>query len=500
MAKKDEKEKTTDEEKKEEKKDQTPEEEKKKEEKPDVPPVETQHKITLAGKSLKYTVTTGMMPLKNAESGEKEAEIFFMAYTKDGVKDTAKRPVVFTFNGGPGSASVWLHLGAIGPKRVKMQDEGWMPPPPYKLVDNEHTWLDIADLVFIDPVGTGYSRAVKHEDNKKYWSLQSDLESVGEFIRLYLTRYQRWSSPLFLAGESYGTTRAAGLAGHLVNKGIAFNGIVLISTILNFQTHRFDRGNDLPYLMFVPTYAATAWYHNKLPKDLQKRKLRDVVAEVEAWVETDYTIALGKGDRLTEDERNEVIERLARYTGLESRYIDQTNLRVNIHRFCKELLRDQKRTVGRLDSRFKGRDAVAVTEFPEFDPSMVAIMPPYTATFNDYVRSELGYETDVQYNVLSFDVNQNWEFDRGKFADTSELLRSAMTKNPFMKILVGQGYYDLATPHFAAWYTLNHMDIDPELASNIQTADYEAGHMFYLDLKSLAKLKDDVAGFLKSAL
>ena len=262
----------------------------------DEPPVVTRHETRIGGKLVKYTVTTGMMPLKN-EAGETEARIFFMAYTGDRTGPAAQRPLMFSFNGGPGSSSVWLHLGAIGPKRVKMLDDGRMPAPPYELVDNDESWLDQTDLVFIDPVGTGYSRAVKPELGKKFWGVQGDIESVGEFIRLYLGRYQRWSSPLFVVGESYGTTRAAGLAGHLIEKGIAFNGIVLISTILNFETARFTKGNDLPYVLFLPTYTATAWYHKKLPADLQAKPLRAVLDEVERWALGDYTLALAKGDR-----------------------------------------------------------------------------------------------------------------------------------------------------------------------------------------------------------
>ena len=440
-----------------------------------------------------------MMPLKNVQSGETEANIFFVAYTLDGVKDVGKRPLVFAFNGGPGSGSVWLHLGALGPKRVKMQDEGWMPPPPYQLVPNDNTWLDVADLVFIDPVGTGYSRSTKEELNKQYWGLEGDLKSVAEFIRLYLTRYTRWTSPLFLVGESYGTTRAAGLAGMLVDKGIGLSGIMLLSTILNFQTARFERGNDLPYVLFLPTYAATAWYHGMLPDDLQQKPLTEVLAEVETWAETDYSLALMKGGRLTVKEREDVIDHLVRYTGLDARYVEHSNLRIQIHRFCKELLRHEGRTVGRLDSRFKGRDALGVSEFPDFDPAMAAIMPPYTAMMNQYARAELGYETDTEYKALNFEVNQNWEMPRGQFPDTSEALRSALAKNPFMKLFVGQGYFDLATVHFAAQYTLEHMDVDPEQRDNIELAFYEAGHMFYLDVKSLAKLKGDAAAFITRA-
>lgn len=466
---------------------------------PLVPPVETQHEIVINGKALAYTAAAGMLPLHDRAKDEAIAGVFFTAYTRNDVSNSAERPLVFVFNGGPGSASVWLHLGAIGPKRVKMQEQGWMPAPPFRLEDNAHTWLDQADLVFIDPVGTGYSRAVEIGKDKEFWSLEKDLESVGEFIRLYLTRYRRWHSPLFLAGESYGTTRAAGLAGYLFDKGIAFNGIVLISTVLNFQTLEFEQGNDLPFALFLPTYTATAWYHKRLPADLQEQALADVLQEVEAWAETEYTVALAKGDRLSADERQALAEKLARYTGLDPRFIDHTRLRVRDRHFFKELLRDQWRTVGRLDSRFTGIDRSNVAETIEHDPAMSAIMPPYTAMFNQYVREELGYESDDTYEILSFDVNRTWEWDRGKFPDTSEPLRSAMAKNPFMKVFVGAGYYDLATPHFGAQYTLSHMEIDPALKDNVQIAYYEAGHMFYVDVASLAKFTQDVQAFLASA-
>lgn len=461
-------------------------------------PVEREHSLTLGDQTLAYKTHTGMMPLKNAK-GEVEANIFYMAYTRSDVAETRTRPLTFVFNGGPGSSSVWLHLGAFGPQRVRMEDEGWMPAPPYTLEPNAHTLLDETDMVFIDPVGTGYSRATDPDNNKKYWSVQGDLDSVGEFIRLYLTRYQRWTSPLFLAGESYGTTRAAGLAGHLIDRGIAFNGIILISTVMQFQTIRFGRGNDLSYALYVPTYAATAWYHNKLPADLQEKTLDELLPEVEQWAQTDYMLALMQGDRLKGEARQAVVAQLARYTGLTERYIEHSNLRVHIWRFCKELLRDDWRTVGRLDSRFKGTEELGITEAPEFDPSMASITPPYTATFNDYVRRELGYETDTSYEILSYDVNRNWEFDRGTPPDTSEALRRAFARNPFLKVFVAQGYYDLATPHFAAWYTFDHMGLAPEHHDNISRATYPAGHMFYLDVPSLAQFKEDAAQFIAEA-
>jgi carboxypeptidase C (cathepsin A) len=461
-------------------------------------PIETQHELAIEGRKIAYTARAGVLPIED-DKGETEAEIFFMAYDLDGVKDRSARPLSFVFNGGPGSSSVWLHMGAVGPKRVVMEEKGWMPPPPYRLTPNEQTWLEQSDLVFIDPVGTGFSRAAKEELDKKFWSFKGDIDSVGEFIRLYLARYSRWTSPLFIAGESYGTTRAAALAGHLVDKGIVFNGIVLISTVLNFRAIRFLPEHDLPYQLYVPTYAATAWYHGKLAEDLQNRELADLMEEVKAWAESELTIALMKGDRLTAVEHKQIATKLARYTGLDLDYVIGTNLRINIQRFCKELLRGQKRSVGRLDSRFKGVEALDVTEQPEFDPSMLAIRPPYTTTFNNYVRSELEVATDLTYEILSMNVNLKWEWEKGDLPSTGETLRSAMAKNPYMKVFVAQGYYDLATPHFATEYMITHMNIDPELRENVQMVNYPAGHMFYLDLESLAAFKKDMEAFIQAA-
>jgi carboxypeptidase C (cathepsin A) len=461
-------------------------------------PIETQHELQLEGRTLRYTARAGTIPLKD-DKDETEADIFFVAYELDGVEDQSARPLTFAFNGGPGSSSIWLHMGALGPMRVRMEPEGWMPAPPFRSIPNEGTWLDQTDLVFVDPVGTGFSRAAREDLHKKFWSVEGDIESMGEFIRLYLSRYRRWSSPLFLAGESYGTTRVAGLAGHLVDKGVAFNGIVLISTVLDMKAIRFLVGNDLPFQLFVPTYAAAAWYHGQLDNDLQQRDLAGLMAEVEGWSEGELTLALMKGDRLGADERAAVAETLARYTGLDREYVVGTNLRINIHRFCKELLRGEKRSVGRLDARFKGVEALAVTEQPEFDPSMLAITPPYTATFNDYVRTELGVETDLTYETLSRDVNEKWEWEKGTPTNTGEALRAAMAKNPYMKVFVGQGYYDLATPHFATQYMISHMNVDAALRDNVQMAYYEAGHMFYLDVASLAVFRRHIGAFIDSA-
>lgn len=456
----------------------------------------TRHEIRAGGRVLRYTATVGMMPIKNRD-GETEARMFFMAYTLDDAGARARRPLTFSFNGGPGSASVWLHLGAIGPKRVRMNSDGTMPAPPFELVDNEQTWLNQTDLVFIDPVGTGYSRAARPDLAPKFFGLNGDIESVGEFIRIYLTRYERWTSPLFLAGESYGTTRASALSGYLIDRGIAFNGIMLISTIMNFATTNFAAGNDLPYELFLPSYAATAWYHKKLPPDLQSRSVQEVVAEVERWASAEYTQALEKGDRLSAGERQEIVTKLSRYTGLDARFIDNANLRVTLNLFRKELLRTERRSIGRLDSRFKGFDASFATESPDFDASEAAIRPPYTATFNNYVRTELGYKTDLEYYILGGGITSPWNWGtNNNYVDTSVALRTALAKNPYLKVFVAMGYYDMATPYYAAEYTLHHISLDPLLLRNISTGYYEAGHMMYIDEKSLGRMRADIGKFI----
>ncbi len=462
-------------------------------------PIVVKHEITLAGKPLKYTSTTGYLPIKD-DKGEAEAHIFYIAYTKDDAGDRTKRPLMFSFNGGPGSASVWLHLGAIGPKRVVFPDGGEFPVPPFKLSENESTWLDETDLVFIDPVGTGYSRAVKPELNRKFHGLQGDLDSVGEFIRLYITRNERWGSPLFIVGESYGTTRAAGLSDRLLRRGIAVNGIILISSVLNFRTLEAARGNDLPYILFLPTFTATAWYHNKLAPDLQADRKATLV-EVAKWAEGEYAAALMQGDRLTPERRKEVVRTLARYTGLDPVFVERSNLRIDDTRFRKELLRDRGRTVGRLDSRFLGVDELGVNDRPDDDPSMSAIRPAYTSAFNQYIREELGFATDTNYNILGEGVG-GWDWGpsgRGQ-ADTSEALRDALSKNPYLKVLVASGYYDMATPYLATEYTLAHMGLDVSMRSNFKIEEYESGHMMYIHGPSLIKLKSDVAAFVDSSL
>jgi carboxypeptidase C (cathepsin A) len=464
----------------------------------ETPPIVTHHDIRVGSRVLHYTATTGLMPIRNSENDEVEANIFFVAYTLDNAGPN--RPLMFSFNGGPGSSSIWLHIGAIGPRRVKMLPDGGMPPPPFELVDNQQTWLDQTDLVFIDPVGTGYSRATKKDLAKKFYGLKGDISSVGEFIRLYLSRYQRWTSPLFLVGESYGTTRAAGLSGYLIDKGIALSGVVLVSSVLNFETLGFSRGNDLPYVLYLPTYASTAWYHKKLPANLQQRDLQSVLREAEQFATGPYATALGKGDSLSPQERQNILDQLSRYTGLDRNVVEENDLRIKQWIFCRELLRSQHMTVGRLDGRFIGPNLSDTEEGDFYDPTMAVIRPPFTATFNNYVRSDLGYKTDLEYTVLGGLGQWDWGPSGQGFPDVSESLRLAFVKNPYMKLFVASGYYDLATPYFATQYTLNHMNLDPQQHAKVTLGYYDAGHMMYLRSDSLDHLKQDVSGFLGNAL
>jgi carboxypeptidase C (cathepsin A) len=461
--------------------------------------VTTHHTVTIGGQVVAYTASTGTMVLKDEEDNPL-ASFFFTAYTKDGA-DPAKRPVTYTFNGGPGSSSVWLHMGAFGPKRVAYADDiGHAAAPPYKLVDNEDSILDVTDLVFIDPITTGFSRAIPLKDDGRYHGVNADVQSVGEFIRLWTSRFNRWSSPKFLAGESYGTTRAAGLSGWLQGQGMYLNGIVLISSILNFQTSEFDTGNDLPYILFLPTYSSIAWYHKRLAPDWENQPVEKVAQAAEQFALNDYSRALMHGDTMTEAEHRSVVAQLSAFTGLSPQYLEQSNLRIDIDRFDKELLREQRRTVGRLDGRFIGIDKDAAGETAEYDPSYAAIFGEYTAVLNDYIRRSLKFESDLPYEILTGKVRP-WSYDRNqnRYLDVGETLRSAMTTNPYLKVFIANGYYDLATPFAATRYTFNRMQLDPAIRKNLSMDYFEGGHMMYIDRAAHARLKADVAKFINGA-
>ncbi len=467
----------------------------------------TQHSITIDQKEIHYTVTAGTIVLKEEQEkgskshGEKaKASVFFVAYTLDNTGDTAKRPITFSFNGGPGSSSVWLHLGVLGPRCVETDQQGNLLQPPYRLIENQYSVLDQTDLVFIDPISTGFSRVVQGQEAKQFHGFKKDIESIGDFIRLYTTRYQRWTSPKFLIGESYGTTRAAGLSGYLQERhGLYLNGIMLISSVLDFQTIRFMNGNDLPYILYLPSFTATAWYHNLLDAELQV-DFHQTLKEVEAFAVGEYTLALMKGTDLPEDERQEITRKLVRYTGLPIDYIERADLRVSIMRFCKELLRAQGKTVGRFDSRFTGLDRDSVGERFEYDPSYTNILGPYTATLNDYLRSQLKFESDLAYEILTDRVHP-WNYDthQNQYVNVTDTLRKAMTTNPYLKVFVASGYYDLATPYMATQYTFNHLGLDKSLQQNVSMSFYEAGHMMYVHQQSLIQLKKDLSCFIQLA-
>lgn len=467
----------------------------------EVAPVVTHHQVTVDGKLLKYTATAGRLPIKRND-GKIEAEMFFAAYTLDS-QDASKRPLTFAFNGGPGSATIWLHMGALGPKRVMMQPNGFMPPAPYSIADNPHSLLDKSDVVFVDAIGTGFSRAANLELSKKFWGVKGDIESFSEFIRLFLSRYERWSSPLFMFGESYGTTRAAGIAGYLADQGIAFNGITLLSTALSFQTLVDNKSNDQPYILLIPTFTMIAGYHKRLPGDLLP-DLNKARQESTQWAATEYTQALAKGDAITPEERQHVIDQMARYTGLSKQVIDEANLRIDVPKFTHYLLLDQKLRVGRLDGRFTGPDPDSVLDTPFYDPAESAILPPYVSVFNNYVRTELGYKTDMPYQAFPADQNfenlWNWGSASNGFPDTATALRQAIVKNPYLKVLVMEGLYDLATPSYAADWTMDHLNLSPPYRKNISFATYEAGHMIYLPIDGLKKMKADEAAFVDRAV
>lgn len=467
--------------------------------------VTTEHTLTVKRRKLRYTAKTGRVVLRKevltdgAFDGHlAKAEVFLTAYTLDDA-DPATRPVTFAFNGGPGSSSVWLHLGLLGPRRVLSGDVDDPVPPPYGLADNPESLLAHSDLVFIDPVSTGYSRAAAGEKPGEYHGFSGDLESVGEVIRLWTSRNQRWMSPKFLAGESYGTLRAAALAEHLQTRyGMFLNGVMLISAVLDMGTIDFSEGNDLPYPLFLPSYAAIA-HHHGLHGD---RPLEEVLREAEAFADRDYPWALAQGGRISAEDRAAAVERIAALTGLSADYVDRVDLRIEHIRFFTELLRDRRRVIGRLDARFTGWDTDYGREHFSADPSFGGIMGPYTAGFNHYVRAELGYANDLPYEVLSLNVHSSWSYKEfeGKHITVVDKLAAAMRANPHLKVHVAFGHTDGATPYYAAERSLAHLRIPAELRGNISRAYYPAGHMMYVHEPSRIRQSHDLAEFVRASV
>jgi carboxypeptidase C (cathepsin A) len=466
-------------------------------------------RLTIAGTTIDYTATVGDIVLRD-DAGEPRARMTYVSYLRKGVEDPASRPVTFAFNGGPGSAAVWVHLGVFGPKRVELDAEGFPTgPPPGRLIDNEHSLLDATDLVFIDPVETGWSRPAPGVETSEFTGFTNDVASVGELIRLWVSRNGRWASPKFIAGESYGTTRAAGLAEFLQQEhGMYLNGIALISSVINWGTKVFNVGNDLPYALILPTYTATAWYHGELP-ERWAGDLRAALEEAERFALGDYTAALVQGDELPAAERRRIAGRLSELTGLSPEYLEDTDLRVEIFRFTKELLRDEGKTVGRLDSRYTGIDRDDAGETFEYDPASSLTSGWYVSLMNDYLRRELGYETDLEFRASAGGKVRPWSYHEedprlsygtNAYANYAEHLRAAMHANPYLHVLVQSGYYDLATPYFASDYTVNHMQLDEAVRDNLRVAYYEAGHMMYLREDDLAKFRADYLQLIEDAL
>lgn len=456
----------------------------------------TKMDLQVSDMSFEVQATAGTIQLKD-DKDKAKASIFFISYTIDHLTDSpSDRPVMFCFNGGPGSSSVWLHMGAFGPRRVQFDDIGHTLGPPYKLQHNPYSILQHTDLVFIDPVSTGFSRAEEGTNASEYHGVTKDINSIAEFIRLWLSKNDRWASPKYLAGESYGTTRAAGLANRLQSRGIELNGLVLVSAVLSFQTLRFDEGNDLPYQLYLPTYTALAHYHKQLDKDLQKRKLPELLDEVEEWSREVYGPALMRGVAIPQTLKKKIARQLAAYTALPEELILDSSLRIPQWRFSDNLLDESGQTIGRFDGRIKGPDLDRTSDRSgTTDPSYARVVGGFTGSFNDYVRTDLGYETDKDYGIL---VGVRWDYDRAKsnYLNVAGDLRKAMAENPKLRVYVAAGYYDLATPYHAIEHTLDHSITHPDARKRVTVGYYESGHMVFTHTPSLKALYGDLTRFL----
>ena len=458
-------------------------------------PVLVTNTVTIAGKPVTYVAETAMLPLLKPDGGVR-ASIFYIAYTMQGETNAATRPVTFCFNGGPGSSAVWLHLGALGPRRAKMNEDGTLPKPPFGLVDNDYSLLGATDLVFIDPVATGFSRPAKDEKPEQFFGQSADIESVGDFIRLWATRHQRWLSPKYLCGESYGVFRAAGLAGYLSSRyGMYLNGLILVSGVLDFATLNEGRGNDLAAVAFLPAFTATAHFHKKLPSDLQA-DLKKALTEARDFAKTEYLSALLQGAALPTAERAKVVAKLARLTGLPAQVIEDNDLRVTSSTFRKMLLHDQGLILGRYDARITGRDADPAAPTPRFDPSFAATYGPFSAAMNAYVRGELKFEDDLPYEIMA-GVGP-WNYDnRNSYPSVTGQLASVIRENPYLRVLVLGGLRDLACPMDGIRNSIDHLQIDPAYRGNIVFAEFESGHMMYVNQPDLKKMQRDLEVFVR---
>lgn len=462
----------------------------------------TSHTVKIDGKIIAYKAMAGTILLRNSDD-EPIALHGFTAYIKEGTTDYKTRPITFVFNGGPGSSSIWLHMGVIGPRRVVVNDPGFTPAAPYTLEENGSSLIDVTDIVMMDPVGTGLSRAVGKSKNKDFWGVDQDIRAISQFIKQFVTENDRWNSPKYLLGESYGTFRNAGVVNYLQeNIGMAMNGVIMVSAVFDLRQLVFAQGDDISYVMNLPTYSATAWYHNKVPN--KPASLEAYLNEARQFAKTEYTQALMEGDQLTGTAREKAIDRLAYFTGLSKSYLDKTNLRVAEPEFTEELLRTERKTVGRLDSRFTGISQDQLNQYSQYDPQSAAISPGYTALFMDYYYNTLKVNKAHSYHVSAYSRQGfDWDWKHAKNGggfptppNTAVDLAEAMSRNPYLKVMILNGLYDLATPFYGVEYTIDHMELEKEIKSNIIMKYYEAGHMMYTHRPSLEQFKRETADFI----
>ena len=481
-------------------------EEKKEPEKVPAGPVRKTTDLHLEGLNISVKATAGEIPITLKGDSDAKARMFFVAYEKD-CPDRMFRPLTFFFNGGPGAASVWLHLGGVGPFRIKMKDDGALLPPPSQLIENRDTWLSFTDMVFVDPVGTGFSRG--EPDNAKaekpFFEFRKDIEAAAEFIRLYLVLSGRWGSPLFLAGESYGGTRAAGLALSLHERhGISLNGLLLISAVLDFETLSPFSSSDLAYVLCLPSFTASAWHYKRLPGTQQEMDLGLLLNQVQHFCLNEYINLLAKGDNLSEIEKEKICSRLHQFTGLSKDLIREHRFRISPRFFTKNLLKNEGQLIGRMDTTISGPDPYPAHPYPGYDPSLHPLYGHFAGAMNGYVREVLHFETDLQYEFLNAKVNNQWDWTGGiggkqGFTDVSDDLLEVMSLNKNMKVLIMGGLYDLATPYMAMTYTLNHLWLR-NLKKNITVKTYKSGHMVYTHRDVLEKFTADAGEFYRETL
>jgi carboxypeptidase C (cathepsin A) len=463
----------------------------------------TQHRLSVAGKSIEYAATAGTLVIRD-DDDKPMANMGYIAYTKFDVNDLSQRPVLFAFNGGPGSSSIWLHMGALGPRRVVVSDPGPTPPAPYRTVENEFGVLDKSDLVMIDPVGTGLSRAVCDRKDEEFWGVDPDIDSISRFISQYVSDNNRWTSPKYLLGESYGTTRGAAIADYLrARQNLSFNGLILVSVATDIEAIFAELpGNDRPYAVYLPGYAAAAWYHRALPK--QPPALEPFLEEVRRYAMGPFTAALLKGDGLSNVERDSVAAQVHQYTGLPVAYLKEANLRVSENAFVHELLRAQRKTLGRLDARYAGPTMDPLQKYADYDPQSAAISAAYTAAFLDYLHGELKFGQGRSYRTANWAIGDKWKWMHRPIGANTEQpivnsgvdLAQALVQDANLRVLVLSGYYDLATPFSATEYVMSHLGVPPGVPARIQMKYYEAGHMMYVHPPSLKKMKADLDAFI----